>query len=341
VTSVPLGRMTILAPVPYPTPNFAPIWLSQILGYGAEEGLDLTIKLSDNPKTSVNAVVAGEGDMTFVNVVFSLLQRDEDIPFTPFYSFVRTQNRAFSVPLESPIKSLAALRGRTIGLHYDDPELFQFARAALIGAGVDPDREVSFKPLPGSPLDGPRMAGALREGEVDAVWQLDVLAGFLEVEGTPVRLLPAPAIDSLTPSSCLEAMENRLHQRPEAYGAIGRAVAKATLFAITNPEAAVRLMWRAYPEIAPPVAETDRTLRRELAALKVRLAGHHIDQARVPKWGTISREEMSAWQDFLLSTNAIRTRRDPDVYYDHRLVERFNDFDTARVVAQAEATKLE
>ena len=336
-----LGRLTILAPVPYPTPNFAPIWLAEILGYGAEEGLDLNVELSDNPKTSVNAVVAGKGDMTFVNIVFSLLQRDEGIPFVPFYAFVRVQNRAFSVPKDSPIKSLSDLRGKTVGLHYDDPELFQFARAALIGAGVNPDSEVSFKPLPGSPLDGPRMAKALRDGDVQAVWQLDVLAGFLEVEGVPVRLLPAPAIDRLTPSSCLETLDDRLKARPEAYAAVGRAVAKATLFAITNPEAAIRLMWKTYPGTAPRAGDDPaRALRRELAALKVRLAGHRIDGARVPKWGAISRQEMVDWQDFLLSTKAIKTRRDPAIYYSDALVAQFNAFDPAPVIASAKNFKV-
>jgi NitT/TauT family transport system substrate-binding protein len=336
-----LGRMTILASVPYPTPNFAPIWLAEILGYGADEGLDLSVQLSGSPKASVNDLIAGNGDMTFVNVVFSLLLRDEGVPYVPFYSFVRRQNRAFSVPKDSAIRSLADLRGKTVGLHYDDPELFRFARAALIGAGVDPDREVSFKPLPGSPLDGPRMAGALKANEVQAIWQLDVLAGFLEVEGVPVRLLPAPDIDRLTPSSCLETMDEYLKTRPDAYGAVGRAIAKSTLFTIVNPEAAVRLIWKTYPQSAPRAGDDpDKALRRELAALKVRLAGQRIEGTRIPKWGAISREEMSEWQDFLLATEAIKTRRDPGIYYSDALVEQFNAFDPEPVIARAKAFQI-
>lgn len=338
-----LGRMTILAPVPYPTPNFAPIWLAEILGYGAAEGLDLKVEPGGSPKAAVNAIVAGKGNSAFVNIVFSFLQRDRGISLAPFYAFVRLQNRAFSVPIHSPIKSLADLRGKTVGLHYDDPELFQFARSALIDAGVNPETEVSFKPLAGSPLDGPRMAKALTDNEVQAIWQLDVLAGFLEVEGVPVRLLPAPAIDRLTPSSCLMAMADRLEARPDAYGAVGRAVAKATLFAITNPEAAISLMWQTYPEIAPRASDDPaKALRRELAALKVRLAGHRIEGARVARWGAISRHEISDWQDFLLATKAIKTRRDPGIYYYYtdEMVSQFDDFDPAPVIARAEAYKV-
>src|SRR6185437_8775096 len=179
-----------------------------------------------------------------------------------------------------------------------------------------PHKEVAFKPLPGSPLDAGRMAEAIRGGEVQAVWQLDVLAGFMAAEGVPLRLLPAPLIDRLTPSSCFNALDDRLAVRPEAYGALGRAVAKATLFAQTNPEAAIRVIWKAFPDAGPrPGEDADQVFKRELAALKVRLDGHRIDRAPVRKWGAITKEEMAAWQDFLIGTKAIATRRDPATYY--------------------------
>jgi NitT/TauT family transport system substrate-binding protein len=223
-----------------------------------------------------------------------------------------------------------------IGLHYNDPELFAFARAALIGAGVDPERDVIFKTLPGTPLDAPRMAAAIRDGAVDAIWQLDVLAGLMEAEGVPLRLLPSRSIDRLTPSSCLNALDDKLQSRPTAYAALGRALAKATVFCLTAPERAVELVWRTYPGAAPPPGQDkDRAFRGELAALRARLAGHRIQQAPLPKWGAITGPEMAAWQEFLLNTGAIHQRRDPSAYYSDTFVEDFNAFDPAPVVARA------
>jgi NitT/TauT family transport system substrate-binding protein len=337
--NAPVGDMRVLAPVPRPTTNFAPIWVMQALGYAEEEGLGLSIELAGTPKDAAEGVIAGKGDTTFINVVFTLLARDRGIPLRPYYAFVRTQNRAFSVPAESPIRELADLHGRVIGLHYDDPELFAFARAALIGAGVDPERDVAFKTLPGTPLDAPRMAAAIRDGIVDAIWQLDVLAGLMEAEGVPLRLLPSPLIDRLTPSSCLNALDDKLQSRPKAYAALGRALAKATLFCLTAPESAIELVWRTYPDAAPPPGQDkDRAFRGELAALRARLAGHRIELAPLPKWGAITAPEIAAWQEFLLNTGAIQQRRDPSAYYSDVFVEQFNAFDPAAVVARASAT---
>lgn len=335
---VSLGEMKLLAPVPHPTTNFAPIWLMETLGYAEEEGLDLSIELVGTPKNAAEGVISGRGDTTFINIVFTVLARDRGIPLRPYYAFVRSQNRAFSVPKESPIRALADLRGSIIGLHYDDPELFEFACAALIGAGVDPHRDVTFKTLPGTPLDAPRMAAAIRDNEVQAVWQLDVLAGLMEAEDVPLRLLPSAMIDPLTPSSCFNALDEQLESRADAYGALGRALAKATLFALENPEGAIELIWQAYPDAAPkPGEDGDRAFRGELAALKVRLAGHRIDRASVPKWGAITELEMTAWQEFLLKTGAIHQKREPSVYYSGDLVEAFNAFEPGPVVARARA----
>jgi NitT/TauT family transport system substrate-binding protein len=326
-----LGRLTILAPVPTPTSNFAPVWLAACLGYAAEEGLDLAIELAGTPKEAADGVASGRGDLTFINIVFALLARDRGVPLRPFYAFVRTQNRAFTVKLDSSIRQLSDLRGKTVGLHYDDPELFEFACAALRGAGLDPLSEVTFQPLSGSPLDAARMASAVRDGEVDAVWQLDVLSGFMAAEGVPTRKLPAPMIDRLTPSSSFMALDRTLAARPAAFAVLGRAVAKATVFALANPEAAVRAMWHHYPPREP----TETAFQHELGALRVRLEGHRIEAAPVPKWGAISAAEIDAWQSFLLDTRAIQTRQPAATCFSDSLVADFNDFDPAPIVNAA------
>jgi NitT/TauT family transport system substrate-binding protein len=239
------------------------------------------------------------------------------------------------VPAGSAIRSLSDLRGKVVGLHYNDPELFDFACAALRGAGVDPLVEVSFRPLDGSPLDSTRMARSVRDGDVDAVWQLDVLTGFLAAEGVPTRLLPASAINRLTPSSSFMALDRTLAAKPEAFGALGRALAKATAFALENPAAAIHTIWRAYPDSAPAPEQAEAAFRGELAALTVRLAGHRIETGTVPLWGAISERDIDAWQDFLLETKAIGTRRPARAWFSDALVGAFNAFDPEPIVTAA------
>lgn len=330
-----LGRMKILASAPFLTTSFAPMWLVSILGLGKDEGIDVELEVMGGPKRAVEGIVSGHGDVTFVNLVFMMLARDRGVPLRPFYAYVRGQNRRFSVPADSEIGSLVECRGRTIGLHFDDPELFEYARAAIRGVGLDPDRDVKFKTLPGSPLDVERMVAAVRAGEVDVIWQLDILTGLFEAEGMNLRELVVQDLEGLTPSSCLCALDENLSSRPEAFGALGRAVARATLYAMRDPGAAVRAVWKAYPETAPnPGNDAERAYRRELAALTVRLHNQRIEGRTVEQWGAITREEIEAWQNYLLKTGAIRTRQDPDTYFSNDLVPAFNAFDASSVTAR-------
>jgi NitT/TauT family transport system substrate-binding protein len=136
----------------------------------------------------------------------------------------------------------------------------------------------------------------------------------------------------------LNARDENLQARPEAFGALGRALAKATLFAQTNPEGAIKLIWQRYPGSGPAAGEDPvQVFKRELAALRVRLAGHAIDQASDPRWGAISGDEMSKWQEFLLETDSIVTKRDASIYFSNANVPRYNEFDPDAVRAQARA----
>lgn len=333
-----LGSLKVLSPTPYVPAGYAPVLMAQSVGYAAEEGLDLQVVGHGSPRQSIEGCVAGEG-IGFVNMVFNFLIRDRGHPFRSFFSIARKQNRSFAVPVDSPIRGLADLKGKVIGLHF--PDLLDFAHAALAGEGLDPERDVRFVPLPGSPLDEDKMVASVRADEVQAIWQIDLNYGLFATAGIPLRRLPAPAIDGLTPSACLYARDDLLLARPEAFAALGRAVAKGTLFAMTNPEATVRLLWRDVPQARPRPGDEERVMRRDLAVLRDRLALSGIEDAPDPRWGAITLAEAARWQDFMLATRAIKTKRAPQEYFTAEHVRHYNDFDTQAVIRQARNFKID
>jgi len=330
----PLGTIKILAPVPYVPAGYAPVLMAQSLGYAAEEGLDLQVIGAGSPRLSIEGAVAGEG-IGFVNMVFNFLMRDQGHPFRSFFSIARKQNRSFAVPVDSPVRSLSDLKGKVIGLHF--PDLLEFAHAALASESVDPARDVRFVPLPGSPLDEDRMVASVRAGEVQAIWQIDLNYGLFATAGLPLRRLPAPVIDQLTPSACLYARDDLIAAHPETYAAVGRAVAKGSLFAATNPEATVRLLWRDVPQGRPSAGDEARVMRRDLAVLSDRLTLSRPEHAPDPRWGAIMIGEIERWLEFMLATGAIKNDSNRHEYFTSELVSRCNDFDAQKVIEQARA----
>ena len=329
--------LTLLLPLTHIWPGYAPIALVPALGYDREEGLQLRIIAAGSPVDALDGVVGGKGDMTFVNTAFGFVARDRGKPFRMFYAFARRMNRSFAVPTGSPIRSVADLKGARIALHFED--LLYFARAALIDEGLDADRDVTFVDWRGPLDEADGMLEAMRAGEVQAIWQLDLVYGLFAAAGLPLRRLPARTLDRLSPSASVYAHDRTVAERAAALGAYGCALARATLFAMTNPEAAVRLVWDSVPQTRPRPGEEQQVLRRDLAVLQSRLENARPEDAPVQRWGAITTAEIAAWQDFMLVTGAIRTRRSPGDYFSGTLVDRFNAFDPGSVLVRAKAAR--
>jgi NitT/TauT family transport system substrate-binding protein len=331
-----MDRLTMLCPLTHIWPGYAPIALVTALGYDREEGLKVENVSAGSPTDALAGVVSGNGDMTFVNTAFGFVARDQGEPFRMFYAFARRMNRSFAVPFDSPIRSITSLKGARIALHFSD--LLYFARAALVDEGLDPDRDVTFVDWRGPLDEADQMLAAVRAGEVQAIWQLDLVYGLFKAGGLPLRRLPARTLDRLTPAASAYAHDRMVAERSALLGAYGCALAKATLFTMVNPEAAIRLVWEHVPATRPTKDQESLALRRDLAVLQSRLENSRPEDAPIKRWGAISEPEVAAWQEFMLATGAIRTRRAPAEYFEGGLVDRFNAFDGAAISAKARAS---
>ncbi len=328
-----LRPVRILVSLPHISAGHTPIALVKALNYDREEGLELEFRNVGSPTAGVEGVLCGEGDATFVNTSFCLFCRDRGEPLRAFFGYVARPVRSFVVPADSQIRSLKDLKGARIGV--DFPDLLDFAKAALADAGLDPQRDVSFEVRPMYPLEREQLTSAVRAGSVQALFLFDLNEGFFELAGIPLRHLRNETLPGLTPGSCLHTSDETLRFRADVLGSLGRAVARATLFTMTNPEAAIRHLWGVIPETHPAPGDQARALERDMAILRPRIANHRREQSPDARWGAITEQEFSAWQEMLLRSGGIKSRRDPRQYFTNDLVDDFNDFNPAAVVRQA------
>lgn len=333
-----LAPVTLLSPLPYTTAGFAPIALMTEMGFDRDEGIDVTVRNMGIPGKAWRGLLDREGDATFINTNFTYLARDRGRDMRIFASYARHQNRAFVVPEESLIQSIEELKGKTLGLFALDHE--EFANAALRAHGIDPDRDVRFVNFRHeNSFEADRMAAALKSGEIEAIWLLDIMYGHLAVEGVTLRRLPSGVVDKLTPSSCLCTNDEVLVKNPEALAGLARALARATVFAQGNPEAAIKVVWRHEPRNRPEVGQEGRMLQRDRIGLETRLRNHGIEDPSRPKLGVINASEIEAWRDFLYDNKAISQRLPVDSYYTTSLMDKINDFDALDLISRAKAFK--
>jgi NitT/TauT family transport system substrate-binding protein len=305
------------------------------LGYDREEGLSFAMHYGDEPGATARALAAGSCDIASLNTTVGLLGREEGLSMVAFYGKARRTHRWFAVLPESPIRTLPQLAGKRIACDFD--HLRSLAEAALAEEGVG---RGSFEWVPwrGSGMIAGEMVAPLRDREIDAVFLIDWNDGDFIAEGLPLRRLPSRGLDRIRLSSCLWTSSAYLERHAEALAAAGRAMAKVTAFAIENPEAVVRLMWRQAPETRPAPSDEARILRRDLAVMNARLDAFRPDFDGLDwRWGVIDPREIVAWQDFLINSGAVHRRRDPQSFYTAAFVDRFNAFDAAEIRAAARA----
>jgi NitT/TauT family transport system substrate-binding protein len=307
------------------------------LGYDREEGLQFEMYYGDEPGTTAQALCAGKCDIASLNTTVGLIGRDKGLPMVAFYGKARRTHRWFAVVPGSPIRTLLDLKGKQIACDFD--ALKPLAEAALAEEGV-PVGSFNWAPWHGSGMCAGGMVKPLRSGEVDAVFLIDWNDGDFIAEGLNLRRLPSKGLDRIKLSSCLWTTDRYLNDHSSALAGAGRALAKATAFALENPEAAVRLMWQEAPETRPGATEQAKVLRRDLAIMKARLACFGPDgDPKKWTWGYIDSQEIGSWQDFLIATQSIRERVPPGRLFTDQFVEVFNRFDADVVRARAHGFK--
>jgi NitT/TauT family transport system substrate-binding protein len=304
------------------------------LGYDRDEGLSFCMYYGDEPGATARALCAGTCAVASLNTTVGLLGREQGLPMMAVYGKARRTHRWFAVVENSPIRRLGDLRHKRIACDFD--HLRPLAEAALAEECV-PAGSFEWVPWRGSGMQAGAMVAPLRAGEIDAVFLIDWNDGDFIAEGLPLRRLPSRALDRIRLSSCLWAAPDFLRRDPDAIAGAGRALAKITVFALENPEAAVRLMWQQHPQTRPTV-DAARVLRRDLEIMKARLRAFAPEAgATAGHWGAIERDDIVAWQDFLLNCSALKQREDPDGVFTTQFVDHFNAFDAATLRVQARA----
>ena len=179
----------------------------------------------------------------------------------------------------------------------------------------------------------------LNRGDIDAYLAGDTDLGQIEVQGFPVRQIPFKAPPALegTGAFYLGAREDYLKVNPQVAVGIGRAVAKGTVFALNNLEAATRIFFKLYPEALPKGKAAD-VASQDIVKLVGARAKNWVRPNQPPKrWGQVLGRDWEADVKFLGLEGKV-----PNVerFITNEFIEKINDFDGAKIAEQARTYKL-
>ena len=183
-----------------------------------------------------------------------------------YYTAYQGNIYGIAVPEGSPVQSFKDLKGKKIGVTSMASAGVIVARALATTNGMDPDRDITIV-VAG---EAAQTAALLRSNQVDALSQFDTQYALAENAGAKLRMLEDRAIAKF-PSNGLIALDETLKNNRAQAVALGQGYAKGTLFAITNPEAALRIIYEVFPQVRGTGRDEATALRDDTKTLEARI----------------------------------------------------------------------
>ena len=313
--------------------TFFPLSTANQLGYMKEEGIDLDLQVVNGSSAVVQQLAAGNAQMAVILAPNTLLGFAEGVKYKAFYDFLTRNTFDVKVLPDAPINKLTDLKGKNIGTIDLTRGDLPLLRAQLQRAGLVPARDVTFVAL-GPTL--PVHALALKDNKVQALnlsWNNTVPVE--QALGGKLKCITCDSEELALASETTVATDAVFKQDRRYVIGLGRAMAKATLFAETNPDAAIAIMKKVAPAEHTDPAYTKIFFNAALAIMKPRQPG---------KYGL---SDIGGWdrlQNFLSvpteGATGMTTKVDVKQLVTNELVDEMNKFDAEAVRKQARAYKF-
>ena len=223
-----------------PADDTAGWYIAQQEGLFAKQGLHVTIDAAISSETAIQQQLEGKYDVTdgnYVSYIQADAQQHADLEIIAAGSIMEPRGQEVVVPAGSPIKDVAELKGKTIGVNVLNNIGTLLVSALLRDNGMSA-KEVHFKAIA-----FPAMAKALQDHQIDAAWLPEpfVTGAEEQIGAQPLADLDTGAAQSL-PISGYVVTKAWAHKYPRTLAAVRRALVQAQRIADTDPSAVEKAM---------------------------------------------------------------------------------------------------
>jgi NitT/TauT family transport system substrate-binding protein len=310
----------------------APFAIATKMGWYASAGIK--VQLVPVPGSTDCAKLVATGDLPYslpsIEPLPPMLQ--QGVKAKIFYTAYQGNIYGIAVPKQSPIGSIKELKGKKIGVASMASGGVPVARGLLAMNGLDPEKDVQIVVVG----EAAQAAALLRSGQVTALSLYDTQYALIDSAGVPVRLLDSGPVARF-PSNGFLALQNTLQKDRAQAVALGKGYAMGTVFAMANPEAAVKILYEVYPQTKPSGKSDEQALKDDVKTLLARAEHWRLEAGGVKRWGESSIKDFDAYEDFLVKWKVISAKVPATDLVTNDLIEEINRFDAAAIAAEAKA----
>ena len=313
---------------------FSPFSVAKYMGYFSQEGLDVNLIAVGGSNEVALAINSGAGDVGAASPGQALvgLQSEQGLNLKYFYECNYRSIWTVTVAPDSPIQTMRDLKGKRIGIAAMGSAGINFGKAMAAEAGLNPNSDVSFVAI-GS---GAQAMTALSQKVVDALVFSSQETSKFEANGFKIRYLDTGEGFASLPDVGLMARREVFDSNRTMLVGFARAVAKGYLFSLANPEAAVKISWKLFPESEPKNMDPKEALD----------GGVMVNKRRMEIWdspktkgvlGTFIDADWRRLLDYMKTSGVLKTDIPLDRVYTNDLIPEINKFDKDAIRKQAMA----
>ncbi|MCA1452989.1 ABC transporter substrate-binding protein [Bradyrhizobium sp. BRP22] len=299
-------------------------------GYWKSQGLDVEVIGLSGATAGIQQVASGQVDFATVGPDALLVARAKGIKVKAVYTYARRSIYRIVVPEGDGVKSLADMKGKTLGVPDMSAGSVPYARAALSAAGVDPRDGVKWL----SVGIGGQAANALRQRQVDGWAAWDTVIASLENNGFKFRYIDPPWVDEI-PGNVMIAREDTIEKRPDLVVKVARGIAESSVFGLANPDGALRNHWRMYPD-TKPATQNDESFRQARHIFDSRFKLTQIEPG--VRWGENIPAQWKRMADISIEEGLIPKNFDVGAAYTNQFIPEINAFDQGKIEAAAKSS---
>jgi NitT/TauT family transport system substrate-binding protein len=251
-TAAPSEELTSITVGVVPVVDVAPLYLGIDKGFFEEEGLEVEPVVAQGGAAIIPAVMAGDQEIGFSNVVSLMLAQTQDLPVTIISQGIQATDdaendtAAIAVKGDSDIQEPADLAGKTIAINTLNNISQLTVTAALDSEGVDTST-INFVEVP-----LPDMVGQLEAGQIDAAGLVEPFVTTGKNAGQRMIIYDRVATEPEMTIATYFTSESYLQDNPDVVEAFVRAINRSLEYATENPDEA-RQAIADYTEIPPDV----------------------------------------------------------------------------------------
>jgi NitT/TauT family transport system substrate-binding protein len=312
----------------------APFAIAQKLGWFEKEGIKVELVPLPGSTDCVKFMATKDVQVSLPSVEPLAIIRPQGVKAKFFYTAYQGNIYGLAVPADSPVKSIADLKGKRIGVTSMASAGVIVARALAKQAGLDPDKDISIV-VAG---ESAQTAALLRTHQIDALSQFDTQYALTINAGAKLRFLDHPEIRKF-PSNGFVALEDYLKTNRKDLVALARGYAMGTVFAIANPEAAIRILWEMYPQTKSLGKDEATALKDDLLTLDARAKNWRYEPVDGKRWGDNVEKNYQAYLDWLLAQGVLKARTDVKDVITNELLDDVNKFNADAIRSEAKAYK--